>query len=282
MSKYLEEIANTKVKEAAAVAWWLGQMGLIIKMGETTICIDYYATPSADRLVAPPIPADEMTGIDAFLGTHDHLDHIDHEAWKIWAKNCPEAKFIFPKPFRDEIISDGVNPENAMGINEGESIQLGDVTIRAIAASHEFLDKDEKTGFYPYLQYIIEGNGLRIHHAGDTVRYEGMMPKLRNFGHIDMELLPINGRDAEKYRRNCIGNMTFQEAADLAGEVKPGLVIPGHFDMFSDNSEDPSKFKDYIDVKYEGKLNCVIPKVMKPILVQVGKLGSDTTLKSGV
>ena len=282
MSKYLEEIANTKVKEAAAVAWWLGQMGLIIKMGETTICIDYYATPSADRLVAPPIPADEMTGIDAFLGTHDHLDHIDHEAWKIWAKNCPEAKFIFPKPFRDEIISDGVNPENAMGINEGESIQLGDVTIRAIAASHEFLDKDEKTGFYPYLQYIIEGNGLRIHHAGDTVRYEGMMPKLGNFGHIDMELLPINGRDAEKYRRNCIGNMTFQEAADLAGEVKPGLVIPGHFDMFSDNSEDPSKFKDYIDVKYEGKLNCVIPKVMKPILVQVGKLGSDTTLKSGV
>ncbi|MER2105044.1 MAG: hypothetical protein ABS999_24480, partial [Pseudomonas atacamensis] len=49
---------------------------------------------------------------------------------------------------------------------------------RAIAAAHEFLDRDEGTGLYPCLQYIIEGNGVRIYHAGDTLRYEGMLPKL--------------------------------------------------------------------------------------------------------
>ncbi len=267
MNRLTEEISNMKVPAKAAVAWWLGQMGLIVKMGTTTVCIDYYATPSDDRLVPPPIPANEMDGIDVFLGTHYHLDHIDHEAWKIWAKKCPEAKFVFPKTFKDEILSDGVKSENALGTNEGETVRVGDITIHAIAASHEFLDKDEKTGLFPYLQYIIEGNGVRIHHAGDTVRYEGMMPKLRNFGHIDLQLLPINGRDAEKYRRHCIGNMTYQEAADLAGEVEPGLVIPGHYDMFGDNSEDPEKFKDYIEVKYGRKLNCVIPKVMEPIFI---------------
>ena len=35
--------------------------------------------------------------------------------------------------------------------------------------------------------------------------------------------------------------MTFQEAADLAGEVGTVLVIPGHFDMFAHNGEDPAK-----------------------------------------
>jgi L-ascorbate metabolism protein UlaG (beta-lactamase superfamily) len=67
-----------------------------------------------------------------------------------------------------------------------------------------------------------------------------MLKKLQDFGPIDAALLPINGRDGARYRRNCIGNMTFQEAADLAGELHPRLVIPGHWDMFADNPGDPA------------------------------------------
>ena len=45
--------------------------------------------------------------------------------------------------------------------------------------------------------------------------------------------------------------MTYQEAVDLAGEINPGIVIPGHWDMFSDNSGDPDAFVDYLDAKYD-------------------------------
>ena len=38
---------------------WLGQMGLLIKVSDTTVCVDYFATPTEDRLVAPPVKADE-------------------------------------------------------------------------------------------------------------------------------------------------------------------------------------------------------------------------------
>ncbi|MCR4656368.1 MAG: MBL fold metallo-hydrolase [Lachnospiraceae bacterium] len=247
--------------------WWLGQMGLMIKAGDTTVCIDYYAAPDESRLTKPPIPAEELKGIDAFLGTHDHLDHIDHVSWRIWAETNPDAKFIFPRKHADAVLADGVSVNNAAGLNDGESIQVGEITVHAIAASHEFLDKDPETGLYPYLQYIIEGNGIRIHHAGDTVRYEGMMPRLKEFGRFDAELLPINGRDAKRYRSDCIGNMTYQEAADLAGEVHPGMVIPGHWDMFAHNCADPYAFADYLDAKYPGKIECRIPKVMEKIMI---------------
>ena len=80
-----------------------------------------------------------------------------------------------------------------------------------------------------------------------------------------MQLLPINGRDAERYRNNCIGNMTYQEAADLAGEVGPRIVIPGHWDMFADNSADPKAFADYLNVKYKGTIRCLIPVVLEKI-----------------
>ncbi len=240
---------------------WLGQMGLMIKSGNTTMCIDYYATQDGSRQTPPPFPAEELRNVDIFAGTHDHLDHIDHEAWKIWAKNIPDAKFVFPVMHRDSVLADGIAPENAMGINAGDTLQIGSITIHAIPAAHEFLDRDTDTGYYPYLQYIIETEGVRIHHAGDTVRYEGMLPAIKAFGKIDVELLPINGRDARRYSNNCIGNMTYQEAADLAGEVGPGIVIPGHWDMFADNSADPQAFADYIEVKYKGKLKCLIPGV---------------------
>ena len=240
---------------------WLGQMGFLIETKSTRVCIDYFASPDELRRTPAPIPADELKNVDVFLGTHDHLDHIDHEAWKIWAKTNPNAKFVFPAVHKESIINDGVAKDNAIGLNDGETARIGDVTVHAIAASHEFLDCDPVTGLYPYLQYIIEIDGVKIHHAGDTVRYEGMMPKIKAFGDIDVEILPINGRDAKRYSENCIGNMTYQEAADFAGDIRPGVVIPGHWDMFAANSADPKAFADYIDVKYKGMIRCVIPTI---------------------
>lgn len=246
---------------------WLGQMGLMISSGGTTVCVDYFASLVQNRQTPPPVKAEELKGIDAFLGTHDHLDHIDHEAWKIWAKTNPAARFVFPSIHKEKILADGVEAAHACGMDDGECLTIGNMKIHAIYASHEFPDRDSVTGAYPYLQYIIETEGVRIHHAGDTVRYEGMMPRLRSFGRFDLQILPINGRDAVRYRNDCIGNMTYQEAADLAGELEPGIVIPGHWDMFADNSEDPVRFADYLKVKYRGKIKCLIPKVMESIVL---------------
>ena len=267
MNEKMQAILDTRVENGTVALWWLGQMGLVVKSAGTLIVIDYFAAPFPTRQVAPPVPAEEMVGVDAFLGTHNHIDHIDHPSWRIWAKNNPEAKFVFPRAHRRTVSNDGIADRNALGMNAGESVRIGDMTIHAIAASHEFLDRDQETGLFPHLQYIVECDGIRIHHAGDTVRYEGMMPALKAFGALDVELLPINGRDARRLLRNCIGNMTYQEAADLAGDVRPGLVIPGHWDMFADNSADPALFEDYIEAKYKGKLVCQIPKVMEKIVI---------------
>ena len=268
MNAFLQQVKATPAPDGTAVVWRLGQMGMLLKMGGVLLCVDYYASDSRDRLVPPPVPAEEMEGVTAFLGTHDHLDHIDRAAWKIWAGRCPDALFVFPAAHRLSLREEGIPAERCRCLNDGESCRIGHVTVNAIAAAHEFLARDPETGQYPCLQYVIEGNGLRVYHAGDTVRYEGMLPKLQRFGRIDAALLPINGRDAVRYRRGCIGNMTFQEAADLAGELRPGLVIPGHWDMFADNPGDPAAFSDYLDAKYEGTVPCVTPKLLEPVPIR--------------
>ncbi len=247
---FLHLVRATETPRGTAALWWLGQMGLWVKLGGTVLSIDYYASRDAERLVPPPVPAEEVRGVDAFLGTHDHLDHIDHESWRIWAHNCPEAVFVFPRLHAAAITADGIAPERQRGLWDGGACRVGEVTIRAVAAAHEFLAPDPATGLHPALQYVIEGNGVRMWHAGDTVRYEGMLPKLQALGPLDAALVPINGRDAVRYRRNCIGNMTFQEAADLVGELRPGLAIPGHWDLFPGNTANPADFTAYLSAKY--------------------------------
>ena len=101
---------------------WLGQMGFLIETDNIRLCIDYFASPDDLRQTPVPIPTGELKDVDVFLGTHDHLDHIDHEAWKIWAKTNPDAKFVFPAAHMDKIVTDGVDVHNAVGLNDGESV----------------------------------------------------------------------------------------------------------------------------------------------------------------
>ncbi len=271
MNCLIEQIAGARLRKGTAMLWWLGQMGLMVRLGDMLLCVDYYAQESNRRQTPPPVPAGEVARVDAFLGTHDHSDHIDHGSWRVWAKTCPEARFVFPEAHRQSVLDDGIEDVRCVGLNDGESFCIGDVTVTALAAAHEFLDLDPVSGLYPCLQYIIEGDGLRIYHAGDTLRYEGMLPRLKEFGTIDAALLPINGRDGARYRRGCIGNMTFQEAADLAGGLRPRLVIPGHWDMFADNPGDPEAFKDYLEAKYGDLVRCVVPSVAEPIVISAGE-----------
>ena len=123
------------------------------------------------------------------------------------------------------------------------------LTIHALASAHEFLDRDSATGKYPYLGFVIEAGGCTFYHSGDCCLYEGLVTKLRAFSPCAM-FLPINGRDARRLRANCIGNFTYQEAADLAGAVGCKLVVPAHYDMFAMNLGPADEFIDYIHVKY--------------------------------
>ena len=112
--------------------------------------------------------------------------------------------------------------------------------------------------------YKVSFGDITIYHCGDSTVYEGQAEKV---GTVDIAMLPVNGRSFYKLKANCIGNMTFQEAADLAGELNLQTVIPGHWDMFADNPGDPGAFADYLDAKYPGHVREIQPEYLKPIIL---------------
>lgn len=249
--KLIDNINHCIIKSGQVAFWWLGQMGYAVKIGETILYIDAYLEDSKRRRVPPLLKSEELTNADIVLGTHDHSDHIDRSAWRQISISSPKANFIVPNLLLKPVSEDlNILEKRFIGLDDGVSTSLKDITITGVASSHELLHRDEATGQYPFLGYVIEGNGVRIYHSGDSCIYPGYYEKLKSWGHFDIIFLPINGRDALRYKSNVIGNMTYQEAVDLAGYLEPSLVVPGHYEMFSSNSEDPRLFTDYLEAKY--------------------------------
>lgn len=232
--------------------WWLGQMGYVIKIADKIIYIDAYLRENERRTVKPLLNPLEVVNADIIIGTHDHSDHIDREVWHELSLASPKAKFIVPNLVLKSLSEDlNIPEERFIGMDNGLEVNIDGIKIMAIASAHELLHKDDATGQYPFLGFIIESNDAKLYHSGDTCIYPGLYEKLLENGPYNAIFLPINGRDAVRYKRNTIGNMTYQEAVDLAGYLKPKLVVPGHYEMFLHNSEDPKLFLDYLEAKYE-------------------------------
>ena len=234
----------------------LGQHSFLLKLGETLIAVDPYLSNDPNRLLPPLISPEELCGVNLVIATHDHGDHIDRPSWPAIAAASPEALFVVPEAVRGSIGE--VPAARLRGLNDGERAVYGDIELFGIAAAHEFLDRTE-AGLYPYLGYVIKANGVTLYHSGDCCVYEGLLGRIERH-RPEVMLLPINGRDAWRYTHDCIGNMTWQEAADLAGWAGAEIAVPAHYDMFSGNTADPLPFLQYVAAKYPK----TTPRIMNP------------------
>jgi L-ascorbate metabolism protein UlaG (beta-lactamase superfamily) len=249
-SELIRDVDDCTLEYGQLALWWLGQHSFILKLGQQIIYIDPFLSDLRERQVPPLLLAQDIRHAALVLGSHDHTDHIDRAVWPALAAHSRQARFIVPDLLRDQLARDlHIPAERFLGLDDGASVEAAGLRVSGVAAAHEFLDRDPASGRYPYLGYVVEGNGCSLYHAGDSCIYEGLQTKLRAW-QLDVVLLPINGRDARRLAANCIGNMTYQEAADLAGALQPGLTIPTHYDMFAFNREDPGLFVDYMHVKY--------------------------------
>lgn len=238
--------------------FWLGQAGFLIKFKTNLIIIDPYLSDFLSkkykdkifphiRLMVPPINSESIKPLNYFFCTHAHSDHLDPETVSILSKNNPECKFVIPAAEKEEAIKRGINREQVLPINAGQSIQFDDnIEVHAIAASHEQFKINERNEHH-FLGYILKLNGVRIYHSGDCTPYKGLYNKLKKLK-INFALLPINGRDENRLSNGIAGNFKIPEVLELCQKAKIHNLLVHHFGMFAYNTvseEELQKLKDY-------------------------------------
>ena len=92
------------------------------------------------------------------------------------------------------------------------------------------------------LGYQLDFGGFTVLHLGDTYLTEQLYQTLQSLPCPDLLLAPINGQDFFRTRRNCIGNLEAEEAAQLAVQLHADCTIPTHYDMVQGNTVDPLRF----------------------------------------
>lgn len=258
----ISAIRQCNVSQGQMAFCWLGQLSLAVKTSQATLYFDLFLTPQPDRLFPPLFKPEALCDADYIFGSHDHSDHIDREAWPKIAQASPQAKFVVPALLANELSQSLHIPfSRFIPIDQNQGYEDSRIRIQAVPSAHEFLDRDARTGLHPYLGYVVTTQDGVIYHPGDCCPYDGMYAALQTFGPIDLMILPVNGRDGRRYHRNCIGNMTFQEAADLAGTLAPRLVIPGHYETIADNGSgaDAASFIEMLEAKYPSQHFCLPP-----------------------
>ncbi len=243
----IDEIEQTVPQAGTLAVWWLGQSGYIFKTRRGVLAIDLYLSEHLTkkyettsrphvRMTAAPIRGADLHGIDLVLASHKHSDHFDPETLPELLSSSP-AILVLPEAIREHARAVGLENRRMVGLDAGDSVERAGFRVRAVPSAHEGLDTDS-AGRHLYLGYVVETEGLRFYHSGDSLAYEGLPAQLGPEP-FDVLFLPINGRDPA---RGVAGNMTAAEALDLAALIRPRFVVPHHYDMFTFNTVSIDEF----------------------------------------
>jgi len=224
---YAQRIASTRPPAGAVWLYWLGQAGFVIRGSSTTLVVDPFLVVRPDRTAPPPLAPGDFGFADAVLATHEHRDHLDLANFPALAEAAPRARFVVPEPLVGR-TAEAVGAGRVTGARPGSAISVGSATIMPVPACHGVHVADAYTfglvpGEHRYLGYVITLDGVRIYHAGDTIRYDGLAERLREL-RVEVALLPINGRDAAREARDLVGNLTEEEAAELVRDAGDRIV----------------------------------------------------------
>ncbi len=211
--------------------FWVGHACFYIKVHDTTIFIDPFRVSDKIKEKA-----------DIILITHAHYDHnskadID-KVRKDSTKFVAAPKCLDLKDYKGLELS-----------KPGFKTKFNGIGIEAVSA---YNSNSERLKYHPKVEnwvgYILDVDGTRIYHAGDT----DFIPEMNRIKDIDVALLPMGGTYT----------MAVDEAIDAANAIKPKTLVPMHYKMLL-GMEGSKQLEDKIRSKISNAM--IMKEVQDPI-----------------
>ena len=199
--------------------FWLGHDAIRIE-GSKTVYIDPW------QIVAGAPPA------DLILVTHDHFDHFSNDD----VRRLSTPATVLVGPAEVSAHHDG----EKLTMAPGDTVVIDGVTVAAVPAYN--VDKFKAPGqvFHARgdgkLGFVLEMDGRRYYHAGDTDR----IPEMAAIN-VDVAFLPVSGTYV----------MTAEEAAEACGAIDAIVVVPMHYGTIVGSIDDAQRFADLCPLPVE-------------------------------
>lgn len=192
-------------------------------------------TDDGTRLVIDPFfgdnPATDLTvddvDADYILVSHGHFDHF---ADCIPLAKRTGATVISTFELVTFCMEHGVENGHGMNIGGGFDFPFGRVKLTPALHTGSVAGDDEGTHTTNCAGFLIEFNGKRFYHAGDTAL---IMDFHLLKGQVDVALLPIG----DNFTMGPV------DAARAVEMIEPRVVIPIHYNTWPVIAQDPEAFK---------------------------------------
>jgi L-ascorbate metabolism protein UlaG (beta-lactamase superfamily) len=211
------------IKEAVKKIHWLGHDAIRID-GSTVVLVD-------------PFQISDTKPADLILISHEHFDH-----------NSPDDVAKIQKS-DSVIVTDSASARKLKGDKKisseikvaapGDKLTVKGVEIEVGPAYNTNKEFHPKAA--GMLSFVIQLDGVRYYHAGDT----DFIPEMKQLN-VDIAFLPVSGTYV----------MTADEAVQAAKAIKPKIAIPMHYGAIVGSENDAKKFKKAL----EGEVEVVILK----------------------
>ena len=181
----------------------------------------------AFRVGGPPVTyidpwrlPEDVPLADVILITHDHYDHcLPDDVEQILA---PDTIIVAPEVALRKLAD--IHAEKKV-VRAGDRLVLGHLSVEVVPAYN--VNKRFHPKSAGHVGYVLELNGIRIYHAGDT----DLIPEMASI-RCDVALLPVSGTYV----------MDAREAARAVEVLKPKLAIPMHYGAIVGDQSDAQRF----------------------------------------
>ena len=211
---------------------YYGHSVVQLETGENTLLIDPFISDNPHTDTSP----DDFSP-DYIILTHAHGDHVgDTESIAKRTGATIVSSFEIGNYYEAKDFK--VHPMNPGGPSE---FPFGKLNFTPAWHSSSF--PDGTYGGMP-MGVVVEAEGKRVYHAGDTALFSDM--SLIGRGGLDVAFLPIGS------------NFTMgpDDAVEAVKLLKPKQVVPLHYNTFDPIKQDPEAFKSAVEVQTDAE--CIV------------------------
>jgi L-ascorbate metabolism protein UlaG (beta-lactamase superfamily) len=221
---------------------FLGCAGLEVRAQGAALLIDPLGDPAyeyfREAVAGTTVPPSGPAG--AALVTHLHRDHADAAALAAALPDgapvlAPETAPVADRPTLANVAVFEAEVALARGpfalrrVRPWESVELGPFTATAVPAV-------DGTG-EEQVSWVVEADGARILHGGDTVWHGFWWAIAARLGPIDCAFLPANGVLVDfPHRQPAVSvpaALTPEQAVEAARALQAGRLVPIHYGTYS-------------------------------------------------
>jgi len=223
---------------------WIGHATVLLRLAGRTVLFDPIFSERASplpfagprRVVPLPIALDELPPVDVVVISHNHYDHLDEPTvLRLAQRPGGGPRFLVPLGLREWFATLGI--ERVDEFDWWQRADVGPLAFTFVPVQHWSRRRLDDTNRTLWGGWVVEGEGRRLIHAGDTGYSRDFRDIGERLGPFDLAFIPI-GAYAPRWFMQVM-HADVGEAVQIREDLRARRAIGIHWGTFSSLADEP-------------------------------------------